>query len=67
MGVGALSASSKSLAERVKLLLSLSLGALSGYLYHRFVGCRSGTCPITANPWISTLYGAILGAALSGT
>lgn len=36
------------------------LGALLGYAYYYFVGCRTGTCPITSNPWISTVYGAFL-------
>ena len=41
------------------------LGAVVGFLFHRFVGCRTGTCPITANPYISTIYGAIIGALFS--
>jgi hypothetical protein len=40
------------------------LGAAGGYLYYRFVGCKSGVCPITRNPWISTIYGAVIGALL---
>ena len=38
------------------------LGAVGGYLYWRFVGCSSGTCPITSSPLNSTLYGVLLGA-----
>jgi hypothetical protein len=37
------------------------LGGGAGYAYYRFVGCRTGACPITSNPWISTIYGALLG------
>jgi hypothetical protein len=37
-------------------------GAAGGYLFYRFVGCKSGACPITGSPWLSTIYGAILGA-----
>ncbi len=40
-------------------------GVVGGYLYYRFIGCRSGACPLTANPWISTLYGALLGLMLT--
>ncbi len=38
------------------------LGAAGGSLWYRFVGCKSGVCPITRNPWISTIYGAVIGA-----
>ncbi len=30
------------------------------------IGCSTGTCPITANPVISTLYGMVMGALLAG-
>jgi len=48
----------------LKLILFLVAGALSGYVFHRVVGCRSGACLITSNPYISTLYGALLGYLL---
>jgi hypothetical protein len=42
-------------------VIPVVLGAGGGFLFYRFVGCRSGSCPITSNPWLSTLYGAFLG------
>lgn len=36
-------------------------GAIAGWCYWYFVGCASGSCPITSSPVISTLYGAVLG------
>ncbi len=45
-------------AERA---LAVLLGGAGGFLYYRFIGCKSGACPITGNPWISTLYGALIG------
>ena len=36
-------------------------GAALGFAYHRLVGCRTGACPLTANPYVSTLWGALLG------
>ena len=42
-------------------LVGLLLGAFAGYLYYNEVGCVSGTCAITSNPWMSTLWGAAMG------
>lgn len=39
-------------------------GMVGGYLYYYFIGCNSGSCPITSNPWVSTLYGGIIGYLL---
>ncbi len=49
----------------MKTLVGVALGAVAGYAYYYFVGCPSGACPITANPWSSTLYGAVMGALLA--
>ncbi len=50
----------------LRLALFVVVGAVLGFGYHRFVGCRSGACAITANPYIATLYGALMGYLLSG-
>lgn len=47
-------------------LVATLVGASLGYAYHRVVGCASGACPITANPYISTVYGAFMGYFASG-
>ena len=44
-----------------RVLLSTLAGAIIGYLYYRFIGCYSGTCGITSDPYISTVYFAIMG------
>ncbi len=36
-------------------------GALGGFAYYYFVGCASGACPISSNPYISTAYGTLMG------
>lgn len=48
-------------------ILGVGVGAITGFLYWKFIGCASGTCPITSNPVISTVYGAVLGALLLST
>jgi hypothetical protein len=34
---------------------------LLGFGYYYFVGCKSGSCPISGSPYISTLYGGFIG------
>lgn len=47
-------------------ILGAIVGGVLGYTYYRFIGCSTGACPITSNPFISTIYGAILGLILAG-
>jgi len=49
------------LMKWLRRILPVLLGATGGYAYYYFIGCVSGTCPITSNPWISTVYGAGIG------
>ena len=45
-------------------LLGVVIGALGGYLYWLFIGCSSGSCPITSSPLLSSLWGAVMGGLL---
>ena len=47
-------------------LIGITLGAVAGFLYWKFVGCSSGTCMITSKPINSTLYGALMGFLVVG-
>ncbi len=47
-------------------LIGIIAGAMAGYLYYHFIGCASGSCAITSKPLNSTLYGALMGAVLTG-
>ena len=42
-------------------LIGLIVGAIGGYIYYSQVGCVSGTCAITSNPWMSTAWGGAFG------
>lgn len=59
MGFG----SSKMTYKFLKLVFPVLLGAVGGFLYYNFIGCN-GSCAITGSPYISTLYGAGIGAVL---
>lgn len=52
--------------KMIGIILGVVIGAVVGFGYYKLVGCASGTCPITSNPWISTLYGAVMGALVAG-
>ncbi|BDG02251.1 DUF6132 family protein [Anaeromyxobacter oryzae] len=44
--------------------LAALAGAGIGAAYAHFVGCRTGTCPLTSNVWIASLYGGGVGALI---
>lgn len=48
-------------------LIGIVLGAIAGFLYWRFVGCSSGSCPITSKWYNSTVYGMMIGALLASS
>ncbi|WP_298653687.1 DUF6132 family protein [uncultured Proteiniphilum sp.] len=45
-------------------IMGVLTGILVGYLYYHYVGCVSGTCPITSNPYRMMIYGALVGYLL---
>ena len=49
----------------IKTSLFVVLGAIGGYSYYYFIGCSSGGCAITSNPYISSGYGMAVGLLLS--
>ncbi len=44
-----------------KPILFAAFGGLGGFLYYHFVGCASGTCAITSNPYASIAFGGFMG------
>ena len=55
---------SQNIRKWTKRVLPVVLGAAGGYLYYAYIGCVSGTCPITSNPWLTTGYGTLIGLTL---
>ena len=49
------------------MLSGVLIGAMLGFAYYYYIGCASGTCAITSNPFISTAYGAMMGLVLMWT
>jgi len=47
----------------LKVIFSV-IGAAGGFLYWKFVGCASGTCPIRSVWYFSTLWGMAMGYLL---
>ena len=62
--------SKKTLKEKIMLMfpllsvIGLIVGIVGGYIYYLKVGCVDGTCAITSNPWLSMLWGGVLGYLL---
>jgi hypothetical protein len=52
----------KKIPRWARIAIGIVAGALLGYGYYYFIGCNGGTCPITSNPWNSTITGMVLGA-----
>ena len=46
------------------LIIFTFLGMLGGFLYWKYVGCLSGSCPIKSVWYWSTLYGGLIGLLL---
>ena len=51
----------------LKLVIGVVIGGGLGFAYYKFVGCSTGACPLTSNPWISSIYGGALGALFASS
>jgi len=51
----------------VRIVAGAALGAVIGLAYWKLVGCSSGYCPITSNLWLTTGWGAGIGALLASS
>jgi hypothetical protein len=53
-------------SAQMRILLGIIIGGGLGFLVGYFGRCASGACPLTGNPYVSTVVGAILGALIAG-
>ena len=50
----------------LKAVIGTVVGGLLGYfIMYKLIGCATGTCPITRDPYISTAFGAVMGFLFS--
>ena len=47
-----------------QLLIGVVVGAIAGYAYYHFVGCKSGSCSITSDPTKTVMWGVLLGGVI---
>lgn len=48
-----------------KVLIGVLLGGGIGFLVGYWGKCASGACPLTSNPYISTIIGAVIGLLIT--
>lgn len=49
----------------IKNIIGIVLGLVGGFIYYRTIGCSSGACPITSNPWLTITWGGLAGYLLA--
>ena len=49
----------------MKMILGVIIGSAIGFGIGYFGKCTSGACPLTSNPIISTIVGAVIGLMIT--
>jgi len=50
-----------------RIIIGVLVGGGLGFAFYKCVGCSTGACPLTSNPFTSTVYGAVIGALVAGS
>jgi len=48
-----------------RILIGAGVGSAVGWAIYRFIGCSTGACPITSNPYLSIILFGLIGLMLS--
>jgi hypothetical protein len=51
----------------LRILIGAAVGAALGFGWYKLVGCSTGACPLTSNPVISSIYGAVMGVLIAAS
>jgi hypothetical protein len=51
----------------MSIVIGMVIGALAGFANYKFIGCATGACPLSSNPWVATLFGMVLGGLLGAS
>ena len=49
----------------LRVIISAVVGGGLGFAWYKLVGCSTGACPLTSNPFITVAYGMIVGVLLA--
>lgn len=49
-----------------KILIGAVIGGGAGFGWYKLAGCSTGACPLTSNPFITIIYGAVTGFIVAG-
>ena len=45
----------------LRSIIGIIVGGGLGFGWYMLVGCPTGTCPLTSNPVVTIIYGAVVG------
>ena len=51
----------------MRIAIGALVGVVIGYAIYRIVGCRTGACPLTANPYVAMIVYGLFGAIVMGS
>jgi hypothetical protein len=49
----------------LRVVIGAVIGAGLGFGWYKRVGCATGACPLTSSPFVSTLYGTVVGVLIA--